>query len=115
MDKRLLSSQVLVISPGVMLDNYNASSMVESLVSARAGGVRFVIIDMARLEFISSAGVGALLGTVNTFRDQGGDLILCQVSPTVLHVLKVLDLDTYFTVRQSLEEAVTLTEAVPQS
>ena len=111
MDRRMLSGQVTVISPGNMLDNYNAGEMVEALVSARAGGVRFAVIDMVNLEFISSAGVGSLLGTVNSFKEQGGDLILCNVSPTVFHVLKVLDLETYFTIRGSVEEALTLTEA----
>lgn len=110
MERNILSRHVAVVSPGKMLDNYNAGEMVEALVSARAGGVRFVIIDMAELEFISSAGVGSLLGTVSSFREQGGDLILCNVPPSVLHVLKVLDLDTYFTIRSGKSEALALTE-----
>jgi anti-anti-sigma factor len=110
MQQQLVSRMVSVISPGPMLDNYNASEMVDALMSARAGGFKYVIIDMAKLEFISSAGVGSVLGTVNSFKEVGGDIIFCNVSPSVLHVLKALDLDTYFTIRSTRDEAMRLSE-----
>lgn len=106
--RRALRDDTLVISPGRMLDNYNADMMVEAITSAQGKGYRFIIIDMADLEFLSSAGVGSILGTVETSREMGGDIILCNVSDTILHVLKVLDLADFLTIKSTEKEALTL-------
>ena len=110
MKQLLTSPEVLVITPGKSLDNHNAPEMVSGLVSAQSAGVKFVIIDMTEVEFISSAGVGSMLGTVKMFKEVGGDLILCNVPSPVMQVLKVLDLDTFFTMRNTRADALTLTQ-----
>jgi len=102
---RVLHDDVFLINPGKTLDNGNAHEMVQSLTNAQAEGFRFVILDMAALEFLSSAGVGSLLGSVDLFREQGGDLILCNVPAPIMHILAVLDLGDFFTVRPNEHEA----------
>jgi anti-sigma B factor antagonist len=96
----------LMIDPGKRLDNNNAQDMVETLLSVRSEGYTHVIIDMNRLEFLSSAGVGSILGTVENFRAEGGDIVLCNASPEIIHVFRVLDLIDYLTVKASADEAV---------
>jgi len=104
----VLTDETLIVKPGKMLDNNNAHVMVETITSAQAKGYKFIIIDMAGLEFLSSAGVGSILGTVETSREIGGDIILCNVSDTILHVLKVLDLAGFLTIKSTEKEALTL-------
>jgi anti-anti-sigma factor len=99
---------VLVLDPGKSLDNTNAHQMVEAIASAQAGGYRHIIVDMTHLEFLSSAGVGAILGTVETSREHGGDIILSGASTNITHVLKVLDLVDYLTIVGSETEAAAL-------
>lgn len=100
-----IDDHTLAINPGQTLDNNNAYDMVESLTAAQADGYTVIIIDMAELEFISSAGVGAILGTVESFRERGGDIILCNASPAILHVLQILDLTEYLTLCPDLPRA----------
>ena len=78
------------------------------ITAAQAYGYRYVIIDMAQLEFISSAGVGSLLGTVGESRSAGGDIILCNVSENIMDIFNVLDLADFFTIRPDKVEAVAL-------
>jgi stage II sporulation protein AA (anti-sigma F factor antagonist) len=106
--RHVLTDEILVINPGRMLDNNNAHVMVETITSAQAKGYKFIIIDMSGLEFLSSAGVGSILGTVETSREMGGDVILCSLSGTILHVLEVLDLADFLTIRATEKEALTL-------
>lgn len=106
--RHALKDDTLVINPGRMLDNYNAHEMVEIITSAQAKGYKFIIMDMPNLEFLSSAGVGSILGTVETSREMGGDIILCNVSGTILHVLEVLDLVEFLTIKSTKKEALTL-------
>ena len=103
--KRALKDDVLTIDTGEMLDNNNAHEMVASINVTLEEGYRHIILDMSNLEFLSSAGVGSILGTVEIARESGGDIILCDASPTIIHVLEVLDLADYLTVMASLGEA----------
>jgi anti-anti-sigma factor len=93
--QRKIDDNTLVINPGRVLDNSNAHEMTR-LIN---------ILDMSTLEFLSSAGVGVVLGTVGASRDAGGDIILCSLSDRILHILKILDLCDYLTIKQSEEEA----------
>jgi anti-anti-sigma regulatory factor len=47
-------------------------------------------------------------------RGYGGDLILFNVNAKVLHVLQVLDLADYLTIRESLDEAIIICEGAKQ-
>ncbi len=105
-NQRPLKDDTLVISPGKTLDNNNAHEMVDVITTAQSRGYRFIIMDMSSLEFLSSAGVGSILGTVETSREAGGDIILCNVHKTIMHVLNVLDLADYLTVKSDEKEAL---------
>lgn len=100
-----LTDDVLLMKLGQSLDNNNAHAVLETITTAHTEGYKYVIIDMVEVEFISSAGIGSILGTVEIFREKGGDIILCNVSNTVLHVLKVLDLDDFLTMKPTDAEA----------
>jgi anti-anti-sigma factor len=103
--KRTLNDECIMIDPGRQLDNNNAHAMVNVISEAQSSGYRFIIVDMSRLEFISSAGVGSILGTLETSRSTGGDIILCNVSSNVLKVLKALDLTDYLTIKENERQA----------
>ncbi len=98
-EQKVLSPETIILDPGESLDNNNAHIMVDAITGAQASGYKFIIIDMARLGFISSAGVGSILGTVEESREKGGDIILCNVSETIRQILDVLDLTDYLTIK----------------
>ena len=104
--RRALNDDTALITAGWTLDNNNAHEMVDAITLAQADGYRFIIIDMRDLEFLSSAGVGAILGTVETNRELGGDIVLCNLSEGVQHVLTVLDLVDYLTIVSNMDVAV---------
>ena len=106
-NRHALSDDAALITAGWTLDDNNALEMVDTIMRAQAEGYRFIIIDMCDLEFLSSAGVGAILGTVETNRESGGDIILCNLNESVQHILVVLDLADYLTIEPDLDAAVT--------
>jgi anti-anti-sigma factor len=101
-----LSDDTCLIVTGSMLDNSNAPDMLAAIARASGNGYRRIIVDMSVLEFLSSAGVGAILGSVEEIREMGGDIVLCGLSPTIRHVLDVLDLSSYLTIVPNRERAV---------
>jgi len=94
------------IDAGTRLDNNNAHDLVETLNLVQSNGYRYAIIDMKQLTFISSAGVGSILGSVDMYRSTGGDIILCNIPQEILHILRVLDLTEYLTIKGNAEDAV---------
>ena len=103
--QRPLSADTMLLDPGAVLDNSNVQELVKLLTGARGEGYKNIIIDMADLEFISSAGVGAIFSRVEPVRQEGGDVVLCNVSGNVLYVLGELDVADHLTIKTSEEEA----------
>ncbi len=106
--RKILNEDTIIINAGRQLDNNNAHEMVETITGAQSEGYKFIILDMQQLEFISSAGVGSILGTIETSREIGGDIILCNASDTIIQVLEVLDLADYLTIRSDETEIAEL-------
>ena len=105
MTKRVLSDECIVIEPSRKLDNSNAHIMVDYIGEAQSKGYKYIIIDMFQLQFLSSAGVGSILGTLETSRETGGDIVLCNASENVLKVLNALDLTDYLTIKKDQQQA----------
>ena len=105
LEQKKLNDETLVVKTGQTLDNNNAHEMVDIISTAQAKGFKYIIVDMSALEFISSAGVGSILGTVEISRSNGGDIILCRVANQIKHVFELLDLTDYLTIRDSEQDA----------
>ena len=97
--EKRLGTETIIFDPGRVLDNTNAHEMTDAICRAQSEGFRFIIVDMRQLELLSSAGVGSILGTVEVSRDTGGDIVLCGPNEKIVHVLEVLDLCDYLTVK----------------
>ena len=107
-NQEILNKETVIIKTGKELDNNNAHVMVETIVSSQIEGYKFIILDMQQLEFISSAGVGSILGTIESSREIGGDIILCNASEAIMQVLEVLDLADYLTIKSDETEIAKL-------
>lgn len=81
-----------------------ASLMLENMMfEYLEKGELSVDLDFEKVPFVSSSGVGVLLGIVSTFREGGGDVTFSRVSAKILSVFRLLNLDTYFEFSRSAE------------
>ncbi len=65
-----------------------------------------IVLDFEQVPFVSSAGVGVLLGLVSTLREKGGEVYFTNLSPKVKSVFGLLNLDDYFLIVDSAELTV---------
>lgn len=93
-----IDGETVSIAIGHALDNSNANEMAE-LLSSLQHRFRYIHLDMRDLEFLSSAGVGSILGALEISRSKGGDIVLCNLSQKIIHVITILDLHDYLTIR----------------
>jgi anti-sigma B factor antagonist len=65
-----------------------------------------LILDFSHLEYISSAGLGVLMGLIEEVRSQSGDMKLINVPEKIYHVLDLLGFPIVFEVLPQLEDAL---------
>jgi anti-sigma B factor antagonist len=104
-NKKVLRDDKIVIELGEALDNSNAGELLEILYSSLSDGFIYIILDMTNLEHLSSAGVGTILGSLEAAREARGDIVLCNVPENILHILQVLDLADFLTIKPGIKEA----------
>lgn len=72
---------------------------------------RHLVLNLSGITFIASSGVGALLALVEEFRNSASRIRLAEVSPAILAVVKLLNLDSFLHLSPSEAEAVQQLEA----
>lgn len=65
-----------------------------------------LLINCKELDYISSAGLGALMGVIETIKTNGGDIKLCNTSNSVYRVFDILGFTELFQIFNSLEEGL---------
>jgi N-acetylglucosaminyldiphosphoundecaprenol N-acetyl-beta-D-mannosaminyltransferase len=66
----------------------------------------YVIVNLARAEFLDSTAIGTLIGLVKRARDAGGELWLVAVPQQIDKVLSLLRLDRFFETRPDVVAAL---------
>jgi anti-anti-sigma factor len=112
LERKRIDDRTVVISLGRVLDSSNAAEMSDALEASVSEHFRFMVLDMKELEVISSAGVGAIIGSLGELRAFGGDVILCNVTGMVRHIFEVLDLCDCLVMRPTEDEALSYCHSV---
>lgn len=66
-----------------------------------------VVLQLDRLDFVDSSGLGALMRLMQAARAKGGDVKLSGVPPKIQKVLELTHLSPLFEIYDSIEEAIT--------
>jgi anti-anti-sigma factor len=87
--------------------------MVRTLTAALDGRDQpQVLIDLERVELITSAGLGGLLQVRKLVNDRGGRLVLACASPLVGQLFRTVGLDRHVQLADTLEDARMLVQQV---
>jgi stage II sporulation protein AA (anti-sigma F factor antagonist) len=81
--------KLLVVAPSGRLDFGAAASFQSELEMALAGGPAGMIIDCAGLDYVSSAGLRAVLLVSRSAKRTGVALLLCSLRPAVKEVFDI--------------------------
>jgi anti-sigma B factor antagonist len=98
-------SPVTVIELSGQLDAHTAPEF-ERFLEQRVRGERKMklILDFHGLEYISSAGLGVLMGLIEEVRAAGGDMKLAALPDKIFHVLDLLGFPMVFEIFQTTAE-----------
>jgi len=62
-----------------------------------------VAIDMGRLDYIDSSGIGSLIKSLNVLKSKKGKLILVGMKPMIQNVFKLAKLDMFFEIMNPID------------
>lgn len=88
------------------VDALTASELSRVLTNEISEGHANLVVDLTGVEFMSSAGLRALLGAVKEARSSGGDLRIISTNPGINKVLKMSGFNNIAKVFPSQAEAV---------
>ncbi len=95
------------------LDAHTFEVLDEEFQNVFDEGIRQLIVDLSDVPYMSSAGIGVLVGASNEVEDEGGGVIVLSPSATVLGVFRDMGFDNMFTIVNTMEEACTALGVTP--
>jgi anti-sigma B factor antagonist len=95
-----------VLEVGGEVDVYTAPRLRERLVELVDAGARSVVVDLGRVDFLDSTGLGVLVGGLKRLRSHDGDLLLVCTQSRILKVFEITGLTKVFSIHDSVDAAV---------
>lgn len=94
-----------VLEIGGEIDVYTAPRLRERLIEMVGAGERRVVVDLGRVEFLDSTGLGVLVGAHRRLRAGDGSLSLVCPHERLLKIFRITGLDSVFEIHDSVERA----------
>jgi anti-sigma B factor antagonist len=100
------NSGVSIVEAGGVLD-VNTVGDFEAALEGLFRAKRYkIVLDLAKLDYISSSGIGVLIGNIKEIRRNKGDIRISSVKPEVFKVFSILELPRIFYFHPTEQEAV---------
>ena len=97
---------VAVLAPIGFINAHTVETFDSALRAVLDGGRFAIVINAAALAYVASAGLGALIGTIEEIRENGGDLRICELSDSVAAIFEMVGLPHLFKIFKTEEEAI---------
>jgi anti-sigma B factor antagonist len=97
---------VFITLEGDMVGCPTATQLAEKFHDLIADGKNRIVVDMARVDYMNSSGLGILIGGLTTIRHSGGQLRLLRLAPKLVELLRITKLDRVFDIYESEEEVI---------
>jgi anti-sigma B factor antagonist len=98
---------VVVLEPkGKIMGGPDATVLHDQLHDFIAQDKKKVVIDLSKVEWMNSTGLGILISGLTTLRNNGGELKLANVTDKIESLLTITKLITVFENYENVEDAV---------
>ena len=108
MDLSVSSSEqggVTIVHVAGEIDVYTAPLLREVLDKQIAEGRTDLVVDLEKVTFMDSTGLGVLVGRLKLVRGQNGSLRIVSAEERILKVFSITGLDKVFHIHPSIDEA----------
>lgn len=97
---------VTLVEVSGRVDSMNASQLGEALANEVESGNTQLVLDLSKVDYMSSAGLRELVASLKKVKRASGDLRIAQPSERVREVLEMAGLDTIFHIYPTQLDAI---------
>lgn len=91
---------------GKLMGGPETAAIHEKVKDLVGNKVNKIVIDLGKVKWMNSSGLGALMGSLTTTKNSGGELKLAKVTEKVKSLFMITKLVTIFETFESIDEAV---------
>jgi anti-sigma B factor antagonist len=99
-----------VVTVGGEIDVYTAPKLREQLIDLVSAGSYHLVVDMEKVDFLDSTGLGVLVGGLKRVRAHEGTLRLVCTEERILKIFRITGLTKVFPIHASVDEALAATD-----
>lgn len=99
-------SGIKVIKCVGYIDSENSNLVKTNIEELLAAGSYKIIMDLGRVDYVSSAGWGLFVGYLHEARKNNGDIKIADMKKEVLEIFELLDFVNIFQFYKKIEDAV---------
>src|SRR5437588_9414462 len=88
------------------IDGNTVPDFQQMLEKVKTEGVRRLILDMSKIKYVNSTGLGSLVKYADSFKNSGGGMALIKVPAKVKIVIEMLGLNAFFDICTDLGAAL---------
>ncbi len=101
-------SGVIILEPkGKIMGGPDATLLHDQLHEYIGQNKKKMVIDLSKVEWMNSTGLGILISGLTTLRNNGGELKLARVTEKIESLLTITKLITVFESFDTVEDAIT--------
>lgn len=100
------SGRVVLEIEGAIQLGESGEQLSKTLRSELEGGAGCVLLELSRINYADSTGIGELVGYLSRFAEAGKRLVLVNPSERIRQLLQIARLDGLFEVYETLEQAL---------
>lgn len=105
LDQRKVGEALIVTPLEDRLDARIATDFKEQMIELIASGNTKIALDLSKVEFIDSSGLGAIVSSLKRMGGRG-ELVVCGLQETTMTLFKLTRMDRVFQVFDSEQQAV---------
>jgi len=96
---------ILTVS-GNMMGGPETASLHEKVKSLMSDGIKKMVIDLSKVKWMNSSGLGVLMSCWGSLRKEGGNLKLANVSEKIDSLLMITQLVQFFETYETVDRAL---------
>ena len=88
------------------IDVYTAPRLRQAIIDLVEGGATRIVVDMEKVDFLDSTGLGVLVGGLKRVRVKEGSLSIVTTQDEILKIFDITGLNRVFDIHPSVDAAV---------
>jgi len=102
-----MHGDVAVLSlKGKLMGGAETTAIHDKVKELASNEVKKVVIDLGKVKWMNSTGLGTLMGSMTTLKNAGGELKLANVTDKVKSLFMITKLITIFDTHDTVDQAV---------